>query len=54
MLFDLARHLLFRLPADTSHELTLHALAAAERARLLSCVMPRVAPRPVRVSGLVT
>lgn len=52
MLFDLARHLLFCLPADTSHELTLQALAIAERARLLSCVVPRVPPRPVRAFGV--
>lgn len=52
MLFELARRALFCLPADTSHELTLTSLALAERARLLSALVPAVPDKPVRVFGI--
>ncbi|MFZ5722724.1 MAG: quinone-dependent dihydroorotate dehydrogenase [Pseudomonadota bacterium] len=51
-MFDLARRALFCLPADTSHEFTLHALALAERGRLLSGLLPSVPDKPVRVFGI--
>ncbi|MFZ5756108.1 MAG: quinone-dependent dihydroorotate dehydrogenase [Pseudomonadota bacterium] len=51
-MFDLSRRLLFRLPADTSHELTLHMLAAAERMRLVSCALPKPVHKPVTVFGI--
>lgn len=52
MLFDLSRRALFCLSADTSHELTLRTLALAERAHLLSGLLPAVPDKPVRVFGI--
>lgn len=52
MLFDLSRRMLFSLPAETAHDLTLHTLALSERLRLLSCAMPAVPAKPVQAFGL--
>lgn len=46
------RDLLFRFDAETSHELSLDMLGAAERLRLLGLFAGKVASNPVQVMGL--
>jgi dihydroorotate dehydrogenase len=46
------RNLLFRFDAETSHELSLDMLGAAERLQLLGLFAPKVKPNPVEVMGL--
>lgn len=46
------RDVLFRFDAETSHELSLDLLGAAERLRLLRLFAPKVASNPVQVMGL--
>lgn len=46
------RDVLFRFDAETSHELSLDLLGAAERLRLLGLFAPKVASNPVQVMGL--
>lgn len=46
------RDLLFRLDAETSHELSLDMLGAAERLRLLGLFAAKVPSNPVEVMGL--
>lgn len=50
--YSIARNLLFQLSAETAHELTLDALSAAARLRLLPALAPSVASAPVEVMGL--
>ncbi len=52
MLYELARTGLFCLPAETAHELTLHALATAQRAGVIGLVAPQVPAKPVQCMGL--
>ena len=52
MYYELLRKLLFTLPAETSHDLTLDWLGAAERLKLLSLVAPTIPDCPVEVMGL--
>ncbi|MFA5494909.1 MAG: quinone-dependent dihydroorotate dehydrogenase [Porticoccaceae bacterium] len=51
-MYPLLRKALFALPPETSHELSLDLLGAAERLRLLALAAPPVADRPVEVMGL--
>ncbi len=51
-MYSIARHLLFRLPAETSHDMTLKGLNIAKRFQLLKLVTSRVASKPVEVMGL--
>lgn len=51
MFFSLARHLLFQLPPETSHHLSLAGISAAERMGLMR-LMPAIAPDPVELMGL--
>ena len=51
-MYSIARHLLFRLPAETSHDLTLKGLNIAKRFHLLNIVTSKVASKPVEVMGL--
>jgi dihydroorotate dehydrogenase len=46
------RDLLFRFDAETSHELSLDMLGAAERLRLLGLFAPKISSNPVQVMGL--
>jgi dihydroorotate dehydrogenase len=50
--YSIARSLLFQLSAETAHELTLDALSAAARLRLLPALAPSVPSAPVEVMGL--
>ena len=52
MLYALARPLLFALDPETAHLLTLGLADAAQAARLLATLAPRVPPSPVRAMGL--
>jgi dihydroorotate dehydrogenase len=51
-MYSLIRDCLFRLDAETSHELTLDWLGAAERLHLLSLLYPKAPQHPVEVMGL--
>ncbi len=51
-MYSIARNLLFQLSAETAHELTLDALSAAARLRLLPALAPAVPKAPVEVMGL--
>lgn len=51
-MYSIARSLLFQLSAETAHELTLDALSAAARLRLLPALAPSVPSAPVEVMGL--
>lgn len=51
-MYCLLRKLLFCLPPETAHELTLDLLGAAERLRLLPMVMGAIPEKPVEVMGL--
>lgn len=51
-MYPLLRKALFTLPPETSHELSLDLLSAAERLRLLSLAVRPVADQPVEVMGL--
>lgn len=51
-MYSIARNLLFQLSAETAHELTLDALSAAARLRLLPALAPSVPSAPVEVMGL--
>jgi dihydroorotate dehydrogenase len=51
-LFSIARHLLFQLSAETAHEVTLDALSAAARLRLLPALAPTIPAAPVEVMGM--
>ncbi len=52
MLYALARPLLFALDPETAHRLTLGLADAAQAARLLGALAPRVPRVPVRAMGL--
>lgn len=52
MLYALVRRLLFLLPPETAHHVTLRLLAVANRLGLLRLVVPRVPAAPVRAFGL--
>lgn len=52
MLFDLARSVLFALPAETAHDLTLRALASAESLHVLPSCSSRLPRKPVSVCGI--
>lgn len=51
-MYSLIRHLLFLLPAEVSHELTLTGLTLADRMHLLSLFMPKPKRHEVEVMGL--
>ena len=51
-MFSIARSLLFQLSAETAHEVTLEALSAAARLRLLPALAPAVPKAPVELMGL--
>ena len=51
-MYHTIRDLLFRLDAETSHELSLDVLGAAERLRLLGFFSPAIPSNPVQVMGL--
>ncbi len=51
-MYSLARHLLFRLPTETSHHLALDALQLIARLHLSSCIAPPVSAKPVTVMGI--
>lgn len=46
------RNLLFKIDAETSHELSLDLLGAAERLRLLNVIVSEIPPNPVEVMGI--
>lgn len=50
--YSLSRSLLFRLNGETSHELGLDMLGAAERLGVLKYLAPEVASAPVTVAGI--
>ncbi|OZG72076.1 dihydroorotate dehydrogenase (quinone) [Hahella sp. CCB-MM4] len=52
MSYSLARKLLFRLPAEASHDLSLKALKLANATGVLPLFMPEVKGKPVEVMGL--
>ncbi|WP_461537120.1 quinone-dependent dihydroorotate dehydrogenase [Spongorhabdus nitratireducens] len=51
-MYRLARNLLFKMPAETAHELTLDLLSAASRLKLASFLNTPVPDQPVEVMGL--
>lgn len=51
-MYDLLRSLMFRLPAETSHDLALDMIGAAGRLRLADKLVRRVPSQPVQVMGL--
>ena len=51
-MYGLLRNLLFRLPPETAHQLTLSGLDLAYKTGLLSALVPKVKPLPVEVMGL--
>ncbi|MDP6968355.1 MAG: quinone-dependent dihydroorotate dehydrogenase [Gammaproteobacteria bacterium] len=51
-MFSIARNILFQLSAETAHEVTLEALSAAARLRLVPALVPSVPAAPVEVMGL--
>lgn len=52
MSYSLLRTLLFQLPAEVSHNLSLDWMSAAHRLRLLTSFVPKVADMPVDVMGI--
>jgi dihydroorotate dehydrogenase len=50
--YDLIRKILFKMNAETSHELTLDLLGAAKRLGLLGLFAPKVPDQPVELLGL--
>lgn len=52
MLYAMLRTLLFRLDAEASHNLSLTAMSALHRARLLGLLAPRISDSPVTVMGI--
>lgn len=51
-MYSIARSVLFKLSAETAHDLTLDALAAGARLRLLPALAPNVVDLPVTVMGI--
>jgi dihydroorotate dehydrogenase len=51
-LYSVVRSVLFQFSAETAHDITLDALAAGARLRLLPALAPKVAHVPVSVMGL--
>ncbi|RVU86137.1 quinone-dependent dihydroorotate dehydrogenase [Leucothrix sargassi] len=51
-MYQIARHLLFKLPAETSHDITLKGLNIAKRLNLLGLVNSKVTTKPVEVMGI--
>lgn len=51
-MYSVLRKLLFTLEPETSHDLSLDCLGAAERLRLLSLLTPKIAQDPVELLGL--
>ncbi|MFT6389914.1 MAG: dihydroorotate dehydrogenase, partial [Cellvibrionaceae bacterium] len=51
-MYSLLRSALFTLDPETSHDLSLDMLGAAERLRLLKLFSPKVASEPVELMGL--
>ena len=51
-MYDLLRSLMFKLPAETSHDLALDMIGAAGRLRLADRLVRRVPAQPVEVMGL--
>lgn len=51
-MYSVVRSVLFQFSAETAHDLTLDALAAGARLRLLPALAPKVAHVPVSVMGL--
>lgn len=51
-MYSFVRDLLFRFEPETSHELSLEFLGAAERLKMLGLLAPKVAYRPVEVMGI--
>ncbi len=51
-MYSLIRNLLFTLPPETSHELSLDLLSAAERLRLIPALLPDPVFEPVDVMGI--
>ena len=52
-MYSIARSVLFKLSAEAAHDLTLEALAAGARLRLLPALVPNVVDLPVTVMGIV-
>ena len=52
-MYSIARSVLFKLSAEAAHDLTLEALAAGARLRLLPALAPNVVDLPVTVMGIV-
>jgi len=51
-MYSVLRNLLFTLPTETSHELSLDILSAGERLKLIQLIMPAPVFEPVEVMGL--
>ena len=51
-MYSLLRKLLFCLPPETAHDVSLELLGAAERLRLINLLAADVADKPVEVMGL--
>ena len=51
-MYSLLRNLLFQLPTEISHDLSLESLGVAERLQILNCFVPEMAYEPVEVMGL--
>jgi dihydroorotate dehydrogenase len=51
-MYTLIRNVLFKLDAETSHELSLDLLSAAERLQLLKMCLPEIPDNPVEVMGI--
>lgn len=51
-MYEFIRKILFKLDAETSHELTLDLLGAAQRLGLIKFFAPKVASKPVELLGL--
>ncbi len=51
-MYDLLRSLMFKMPAETSHDLALDLIGAAGRLRLADKLVRPVPPQPVEVMGL--
>jgi dihydroorotate dehydrogenase len=52
MTYQILRNLLFKLPAETSHDLSLDWMSALDRLGLLSPFIPKVQDCPVEVMGI--
>ena len=51
-MYEFIRKILFKLDAETSHELTLDLLGAAQRLGLIKLFAPKVTSKPVELLGL--